>query len=193
MALNWQKQIQMSKVYAGLDWSMSSPGLAIGNTNFDEIQFFGIRKKKKQASSSKQIILLEEPLYSCNAERFYKLAELYVKILLAHNVEHVFIEGYAMGAVGAVFDIGECTGIMKHVMWINGITFEPFAPTSIKKFATGKGNSKKSDMFSHFVTKTNWRMDHAIDDPIVNLEKIPSPINDCVDAYWILQYGLSLQ
>lgn len=181
----------MSKVYAGLDWSMSSPGLAIGNTNFDEIQFFGIRKKKKQASSSKQIILLEEPLYSCNAERFYKLAELYVKILLAHGVTEVFIEGYAYGATGNVFDIGECTGMVKYLMWANDIKFTPIVPGVVKKFATGKGNSNKTKMWEAFSTTTNYQMDKFIDDEVKG-DKIPSPVNDMVDAYWLLQTGINM-
>lgn len=181
----------MSKVYAGLDWSMSSPGLAIGNTNFDEIQFFGIRKKKKQASSSKQIILLEEPLYSCNEERYYKLADMYLKKLQAHNVDKVFIEGYAYGATGNTFNIGECTGIIKHLMWTNGIEFEPLVPGVVKKFATGKGNANKTLMWECFLLDTDFRMDHMIDDDIKG-DKIPSPVNDMVDAWALLKCGINL-
>lgn len=177
--------------YAGIDWSMSSPGMVIGNTSDpSELLFFGIRQKKKQSSSASNIILLEpDDLYTCDSERYFKLASRYVNILVDNNVDVVFQEGYAYGASGNTFNIGECTGILKLLLWQNNIELRIIQPSEIKKFATGKGNSNKTAMFEAY-SKLNHPLDRLIDDAVTSA-KIPSPVNDIIDAYFCLQCGLS--
>ena len=46
-------------------------------------------------------------------------------------------------------------------------------------------------MWEAFSTTTNYQMDKFIDDEVKG-DKIPSPVNDMVDAYWLLQTGLNL-
>jgi hypothetical protein len=58
-----------------------------------------------------------------------------MKILTHHKVERVCIEGYAMGAKGQVFNIGENTGLLKHKLYKASIEFVIEAPTVIKKYA----------------------------------------------------------
>lgn len=178
-------------MYAGLDWSMSSPGLVIGNSpNPEDLLYFGIRQKKKQHSNSANIKLFEvDDVYSNNSERYYKLAKRYVDIIEEHDVEIVFMEGYAYGATGNTFNIGECTGILKLLLWQRGIELVIFQPGEIKKLATGKGNANKTLMFDAYIDKTNHHLDKLIDDERKG-DKIPSPVNDLVDAYYALLTGL---
>lgn len=178
---------------AGLDWSMSSPGLVIGNgPNPEDLLYYGIRQKKKQVSLQKNLILLEsDDAYSCNSERYYKLAKRYVDILIEHSIKTVYMEGYAFSATGNTFNIGECTGILKLLLWQNDIDLIIFQPSDVKKFATGKGNANKTLMYDSYINKTNHHIDKLIDDERRG-DKIPSPVNDMIDGYFLLQRGLSM-
>ena len=56
----------------------------------------------------------------------------------------VFVEGYAFGATGQVFNIAELSGYIKYQLYRGNCTAViQVPPTSLKKFITGKGNAKK--------------------------------------------------
>lgn len=171
---------------------MTSPGLVIGNSpNPDDLLYYGIRQKKKQVSKAANIILLEpNDSYFSNIERYDTLARTYVDILKRHNVTQVWAEGYAYGATGNTFNIGECTGMLKYHLWKAGINLDILQPGEIKKFATGKGNANKTLMYQAYINKTGHRLDQLIDDEVKG-DKIPSPVNDLVDSYYALLTGLS--
>lgn len=178
----------MSK-YAGLDWSMSSPGLAIQSEN--EVLFYGIKQKKKHVSSNKNIVLLDPvAVYKNDAERYFLLSAMFIEILKEHKITTVFLEGYAYGASGNTFNIGECTGILKLSLWKSGIDLIVLQPGEIKKFATGKGNANKTAMYDAYIAQTGHDFAADINDERRG-DKIPSPVNDLVDAFFILGCGLS--
>lgn len=89
------------------------------------------------------------------------------------------IEGYAMGARGrAVFSIGEWGGISRLSLYQMGIPYVEIAPSTLKKYATGKGNAPKPDMRMALYKRTG--LDVSDD--------------NAVDAIWLLaaayqQYG----
>jgi crossover junction endodeoxyribonuclease RuvC len=57
------------------------------------------------------------------------------------------IEGYSMGSrAGQLASIGELGGVIKLLMHRNNFKYVIAAPTQVKKFVTGKGNSKKDEM-----------------------------------------------
>ena len=60
----------------------------------------------------------------------------------------VFMEGYAYGAKGHVFDIAECTGIIKYQFYHlgEGLRYVIVPPTLLKKYLTGKGVAPKDIM-----------------------------------------------
>lgn len=60
----------------------------------------------------------------------------------------VFMEGYAYGAKGHVFDIAECTGIVKYQFFHygDGLRYVIVPPTLLKKYLTGKGVAPKDVM-----------------------------------------------
>ena len=59
------------------------------------------------------------------------------------------------------------------------------APTTIKKFATGKGNANKEKLYDAFVEETGIDIRKTLD--ISN--KSWNPVSDIVDAYYIAKYG----
>ena len=53
-----------------------------------------------------------------------------------------------------MFNIGENTGLLKHKLYKNNLNTQIVTPTEIKKWATGKGNASKTDMYNAFVDQT---------------------------------------
>ena len=84
---------------------------------------------------------------TCKKSGVERLAHIRSEVMrLADGVDLVVIEGYSMGSRGRVFDIGELGGVIRMALHDSGITFVSVPPTSLKKFATGKGTAKKDDM-----------------------------------------------
>lgn len=104
-----------------------------------------------------------------------------------YDSDFIVLEGYAMGAKGLVFHIGENTGLLKNRLWYFQKKFQSIAPTTIKKFATGKGNAKKENMYDSFFSETSVDLLTAF-----SLKKPDSPINDIVDAFYAAKYAWHL-
>ena len=93
------------------------------------------------------------------------------KIVLAH-------EGYALGSKGAQsFYIGELGGqvwrIYKKLLQSKKIAVIEIAPKSLKKFATGNGNSSKTKVAAHVASRWNEIFDN----------------DNLTDAYALAQVG----
>lgn len=119
--------------------------------------------------------------------RFDSLAR---KVLLPlnryeHDTTVTYIEGYSMGSKGAVFNIAENTAILKHYLYRVGLTPTEVAPTTVKKFATGKGNAQKEAMYDAFVAKTGLNLKELL----TPTRKLGNPVTDLVDAFFIAEYG----
>jgi Holliday junction resolvasome RuvABC endonuclease subunit len=174
---------------ASLDYSMTSPAICVfeGETwNFSHCKFYFFIKSKF-AIKTDQLISSDYPEYETQQERFAKLAQWSLDILQENDVKHVFIEGYSMGSKSSsLFQIGENTGTLKHYLWKSDISFDLFAPTSVKKYATGKGNAPKDRMWEAFLEETDCNIFH-----ILGLEQGKSwnPVSDIVDAYYICKMG----
>ena len=97
---------------------------------------------------------------------------------------HVTIEGYSMGSKGKVFHIAENTGLLKYKLWKHNIPFDTPAPTTVKKFATGKGNAPKERMYECFEATTGWDLESLLD-----CRRDKNPVSDVVDAYYMATYG----
>lgn len=179
-------------IYASIDYSMTSPVISVYDDSkeflFQNLTVHNRTSKKKLVGTHNdniQVSLIED--YDSNEERFYQSGEWAKKILLEHKVEKVFIEGYAMGASkGLVFNIAENTSVLKQIMWSNNIQFVEFAPTSIKKFFSGKGNAKKPEMIEAFKNKTGVDLQTIFGNNKVD----DKPADDIVDSYAIMEMGL---
>jgi crossover junction endodeoxyribonuclease RuvC len=63
----------------------------------------------------------------------------------------VFLEGYSFGSSGrGVLDLAEFGGILRVALaaWCPS-NFREVAPSTLKQFATSKGNSKKEEVMAH--------------------------------------------
>tara|TARA_B110000263_G_scaffold221736_1_gene210393 strand:- start:234 stop:794 length:561 start_codon:yes stop_codon:yes gene_type:complete len=179
----------------GIDYSMTSPAVCVGQIPFsyDTCKFMFITKNKKLASNhSSNIVGLLLYEYNNNIERFTHLADQTVEWILSqaptrHHGNNLAIEGYAFGAKGQVFNIGENTGILKYKLAkkVSNI-INVFPPSTIKKFATGKGNANKLLMYEAFVEETGDDLAKLFEfDPYTG----QSPVSDIVDSYYIAKYN----
>lgn len=77
--------------------------------------------------------------------------------MLAHNAELVVLEGYAFGAKGnAVYQIAELGGVVRVALAERQLRVVEVPATSLKKFATGKGNAGKPDMLAAAIKQLDF-------------------------------------
>lgn len=169
---------------AGIDYSMSSPGLCIFDTekqfSFKNCNLFGYTSAKK-VPILENIKITPQKVYSSQEERFNQISDWCITLLKEHNVTLAAIEGYSYGSKSnRLFDIGENGGLLKHKMWAEGIKFSVPAPGELKKFYTGKGNANKDLMYEKF--REFEKIDLG--------EKSDSPVSDLVDAFVICKFVL---
>ena len=187
------------KKIAGIDYSLTSPAICVykdendGLFDFDKcvVHYLSNNEKQQQLASRSRLdnIRVEPyPEWKSEEERHEKLATWAYNIV--QGCEEVFLEGYAFATStqAGVRSIAENTGLLKHKMWKNKITFKTYPPTVIKKFATGKGNSNKEKMYEAFVgellTPNNLK-----EQLTPKAKKIINPISDIVDSYFIVKAG----
>jgi crossover junction endodeoxyribonuclease RuvC len=82
-------------------------------------------------------------VYNSDEDRYDDISNWAINITQKHDVDNVILEGYSYGSTGKVFNIAENTAILKYNLWDSRIPFLIVPPTTIKKFATGKGNANK--------------------------------------------------
>lgn len=172
--------------FIGIDYSMTSPAVSVihAETNFFESHF--IASNKKQLGDLKPHLFGYEPLlYNSDMQRFDVLSNWIMNCCEPTENDVVCIEGYSMGSVGQVFTIAENTAILKYKLYEKSIKYNIVPPTTLKKYATGKGNADKLMMYEAFVNKTGI-------DPrkILNSSaKLSSPFTDIADSFWLASYA----
>ena len=179
---------------AGIDYSLTSPCICIceiQNEEFDfkNCGFYFFAQTKHQLVLPHTNLYSHSPVtsYTSDAERYNRLSNWVIDILAVNEKPSpVYLEDYAYASTGKVFHIAESTGHLKYKFWQHNVKYEIFAPTSIKKTATGKGNSSKQDMYDCFVEQTgfDFRLDLA-----PNSTEIGNPVSDIVDSYFICKHG----
>lgn len=180
---------------AGIDYSMTSPSVCVfeGDTwDVKSCKLYYMVKSDKKVYSKGIFKGFVYPKFSSDQERFHLLAEWSKEC--TSGVEEIGLEGYAFGAVGRTFQISENTGVLKQKLWEESRPFRTFAPTEVKKFATGKGNADKQKMFDAFYEET--KID-VFDSLSISSRKNWNPVSDIIDAYYIakllhhrITYGL---
>lgn len=175
----------------GIDYSMTTPCICTGTFSdtfeYKDFKFFFLTSKPKVTGVwlKGQIYGALHPLYNNQESRFNNISNWAIGV--CKHMDFITLEGYSMGSKGQVFTIGENTGILKNKLWQNNKTFVSVAPTVIKKFATGKGNSDKEAMFNAFLKETNVDLV-----TIFSLKRPDSPVNDIVDSYFLAKYAWHL-
>jgi Holliday junction resolvasome RuvABC endonuclease subunit len=176
-------------VIAGIDYSMTSPAVCIHDGeewSVNNCTFYYLTPKNKFLIHTEQVrgTLYEE--YETQQQRFDNLSNWALKIINTHGTMKVGLEGYSYGSTGSrLFEIGENTGLLKHKMWTSAVDFEVYAPTSVKKFACGKGNANKEKIWEAFIEETQLNLFHLIGQEV---GKNWNPVSDMVDAYYMCKY-----
>ena len=188
------------KKIAGIDYSLTSPAICVykdengGHFDFDRCVFHYLSNTEKQrqsaAGSGLENVRAEPyPEWQSEEERHEKLATWAYNIV--QGCDEVFLEGYAFAtsAQAGVRSLAENTGLLKHKMWKNKISFKTYPPTVIKKFATDKGNANKDQMYDAFISEL-LTPDDLKERLTPKAKKVINPISDIVDSYFIAKAGV---
>ena len=186
------------KKIAGIDYSLTSPAICVykeidgGYFDFDRCVFHYLSNSERQQQLASgcgvnNIIADPYPEWKTEEERHEKLASwAYQRV---QGCDEVYLEGYAYMATGRnIHSITENTGLLKHKMWKNKVSFKSYPPTVIKKFATGKGNANKELMYEAFVDELLTPTDLK-ERLTPKAKKVINPISDIVDSYFIAKCG----
>jgi crossover junction endodeoxyribonuclease RuvC len=102
-----------------------------------------------------------------------------VALAIPKNSGYVVIEGYSFGSRGsAVFDLAELGGLLRMMLATDFEGYFEVAPSTLKKFVTGKGTSPKNLMLERCYKKFGVGSETLKDD-------------NQVDAFCLAQYALS--
>lgn len=118
--------------YIGVDLSLSATGLVVLNGIGKIVDSKILNSKKRE---TERLLDLE-----------YQLEKAICNYIPVKSVS-IFIENFSFGSrLGQAFSIGEWAGVAKALLKKKGYDYILVAPTSLKKFVTGKGNAKKELM-----------------------------------------------
>ena len=176
-------------MYAGIDYSLSSPGICISTSEemkFDDCKFFFLTSKKKYEGTWKNIYGDLHKPWTTPEERYHNISSWALSIL-RHEYETITIEDYSMGSRGRVFHIGENAGILKYRLWRNKHEITTLSPSSVKQFATGKGNANKEKMYEAFLSEHKYDIRE-----VMGQDTLDSPVTDIVDAYYVCKAGINI-
>jgi crossover junction endodeoxyribonuclease RuvC len=79
---------------------------------------------------------------------------------LSYQADVAVVEGYSYGSKGrAVFQVAGLGEIVRYVLWLNGCPYVDVPPTTLKKYATGRGNAGKDDMLAAAIRRFGFEGD----------------------------------
>jgi len=106
--------------------------------------------------------------------RLVWIRDAVLKVTVGPGADFVVLEGYSYGSQGAaIVSLGELGGVVRVALAEAGVRVVEVAPSLLKKFACGKGNAKKDEVFAAGVRAGCDESD-----------------NNAVDAWWLRQLGL---
>lgn len=189
------------KYYVGIDYSLTCPAVCIFSP-FEENQSFALgdckihfytKTEKYTGKWAKGIFIGKQQPEAFKDEltRYRLLAHWVGNTLKNHTCAtmqtKIYLEGYSMGSKGKVFNIAENTGLLKHIL-DNDFHYQDIIsvpPTTIKQFATTKGNADKEKMQDAFISETGVDVKKLLDIS----PKQWNPSSDIIDAYFISKFG----
>lgn len=176
-------------VFVGIDYSITCPCICVSLDKTYLNSFFYFLSDKTSVLGEAFNISGDPHLdYRSDAERYENIAGWVLGVLVDYRKQdlYVTIEDYSFGSKGKVFNIAENCGLLKYMLYKNKIAYQTVPPTVIKKYATGKGNANKQQMYDSFYAE------HQIDliDVYSKTKKLDSPVTDIVDSYYIKNYTI---
>lgn len=164
--------MENKKTYMGVDQSLSSTGICIGDgvSALEYLDYFSTKK------------ISDEEL--ADIKRVKEISEHIVKLAKEYKVSHIYLEAISYGSTGrATRQLAGLLFVMASDLIDEGFDVHIVPPTSLKKFATGKGNSGKDVMMSS--------LPKNILDEVNKVKK--SSRDDLTDAYWLMRYAYEEQ
>lgn len=157
-----------TKMTMGIDQSYTSTGIVIKNDNGDVVHDELIMTTKDKDD------------YYTNFVRAEEISNKVIEIAVAELVTHVNIEGLGFGATGdATRNLAGLQYLIITKLLNIGLKPTIVAPTSLKKFATGSGKAKKTEVFDAIEAHNPTYF--------VKLSKVLKTKGryDLADAYWL--------
>jgi Holliday junction resolvasome RuvABC endonuclease subunit len=88
-------------------------------------------------------------------ERLFDISEKIKNIVLEKQIDVVIVEGYSFSSRNSqAHSIGELGGVVRVMLYLQGVPYVEVPPTCRAKFATGKGNAGKAEVISSISAKT---------------------------------------
>ena len=157
----------------GIDQSFSCTGLVVSDGG--EVVFY-----ERIFCEGKN----ETPLIT--VRRAQEIASKLMDRVHEYSAKLVVIEGLSFGSVtNATRDLAMLQSlIIDRIMQCPDVEIRVVAPTTLKKFATGKGNSKKDQMFD--------ALPETVKNLFINVPKTKG-IFDLTYAYFLSMYGVDVE
>ena len=109
-------------------------------------------------------------------ERVDFIANL-ILINMDERTDLICIEGYSFGSRSSqAHALGELGGVVRRDLWREGFTYIDIPPSTLKTYATGKGNAGKLEVVANARERLGYG---GFDD-------------NCADALWLRALGLDL-
>lgn len=127
-------------------------------------------------SSSSRLVIKSK---AKGPERLIEIREALREVVEAHNgIEVVAVEGYSFGSPGRAHAAGELGGVIRVLLYelLGPGRVYLVPPSTLKKFVTGKGNSKKNEILKAVFQK--WGEDFSDD--------------NLADAYGLLRFAQAI-
>lgn len=165
---------------------MTCPCIVVATTDsiaFDKCEVHYLTENKRYIGKFANITGHEFVRPSNQIERFIAIADwAYTQV---KDCDAILLEDYSMGSKGKVFHIAENTAMLKYRLHVAQKKWSALPPTSLKKFAQGKGNADKLKMYAAFQTHTKTDLKKLFN---YGGKSIGNPISDIVDAYYLCKY-----
>jgi len=172
----------------GIDYSFTCP--AVCAFTQDRPKWFVHYKKEGRPYSALPNVTWSISNATTEIKRYIELAEWVLDIMRLMSPTCVVLEDYAFAANGRITQLSENTGTLKVKLYEHypNVPVHIVAPSTIKKFATGRGIATKDDIWAAFIqrepqTEAWAKLCHP------KAIRIGSPVTDIADAYFLAQYG----
>lgn len=153
----------MSRAVVGIDPSLTGTAICVLDSKTRDIGAVGTFSVPKGITGVRRLNWLNKELY---------------RTLAPWKPFEAFIEGYSFMSKGrGVFGLAELGGVFRLMLAAKYGGYYEVPPTSLKKFVTGKGNSKKQVMLERTFRKFGIGSDTLSDD-------------NQVDAFGLAMFGL---
>lgn len=177
------------KTVMGVDQSLTCTGVVILDKHYalpegrqlEDIEFSG---------SIKTVKMLTDDFVLDTYYRANQIADELIRLIVVHQVDILCFETPSLASKGNATRtlpmlLGCLLGRLTKIVKEHGIALYFVPPSSLKKFATGKGNAKKEDMFDSLLDSC----------PELHNDLINKPKNvgryDITDAYYLAQWASS--